>query len=111
MIIFDVATYQPVKKAYDDPGAITNIDSSLSVYLQNSKKQLESSHVLKEVVIRSTRPTHVSYTSLTGLPPVPDQVLGPEILKDCGFDFEGCVLGRVFGLWRRGESLLYKKDA
>ncbi len=110
MIMADVATYQPIKKGYDDPGAITNIDSVLSVYLQNSKKQLESSHVLKEVVIRSTRPVHESYTALVGLSPSPDQVLGPDILKNCGFDFEGCVLGKVFGLWHIDNQYYIKKD-
>jgi len=110
MIMADVATYQPVKKGYDDPGAITNIDSALNVYLQNSKKQLESSHVLKEVVIKGSRPVHVSYTSLAGLSPVPDQVLGPEILKNCGFDFEGCVLGKVFGLWHINTQYYIKRD-
>ncbi len=113
MILPDAALFQPLAKSYNNTGEITNIDSALSIYLENSKKQRESSHVLKEVVIRSTakpKIVHVSYGSLAGLSPVPDQVLGPETLKDCGIDFEGCVLPKVFGLWHVGNKYYIKRD-
>jgi len=113
MIMADVPAYQAVTKNQEDPNQITNIDSALSIYLQNSKKQLESSHVLKEVVIKSTKITryeHPHYTALIGLSADADQILNEDRLKDCGFDIIGCIISNAFGVWHADDHFYIKKD-
>jgi hypothetical protein len=113
MIMADAIPKPPVAKNYENPGQITNIDSTLSVYLQNSRKQGANSHVLKEVVIKGTRTakvTHEPYPSLKGLSMETDQTLTADLLKDCGNDFEGCVLSKVFGIWHVDNKYYVKRD-
>jgi hypothetical protein len=113
MIMADLPRSQAVTKNYNDPDAIANIDSSLNAYLQNSKKQRENSHVLKEVVIRSTKITsftHENYSALTGLSMMADQMITGERLKNCGFDILGCLEGTVFGIWHVDDKFYVKRD-
>jgi hypothetical protein len=108
----DAPAIEPVAKNYNDPFEISNIDSTLSAYVKNVEKQAANSHVLKEVVIKSTKTemlVHDSYTALVGLSPQPDQLLKADALKDCSSDFEGCVLGRIYGLWHAEEKYYFKK--
>jgi hypothetical protein len=112
VVTSDLQTVEPVAKNYDDPFEINNIDSTLSAYVNNVQKQAANSHVLKEVVIKSTKTemlVHDTYTALVGLSPQPDQILRAEALKDCSSDFEGCVLGRIYGLWHAEEKYYFKK--
>jgi hypothetical protein len=113
MIMTDAAVNQPVIKNYSDPDAIVNIDSTMNLYLQNSKKQLESSHVLKEVVIRATKTekfTHEPYSSLSGLSPQTDQTITAEQLKYCSFDVISCIESKVFGIWPSNNNFYIKHD-
>lgn len=110
MIVTDGQPFQPVTKKIYDPNAISNIDSTLDVYLQNSKKQLESLHVLKEVVIKSTKiVSHESYSALSGLSVMTDQTITAEQLKFCSFDIMSCIEGRAFGLWHMDNNFYIKK--
>jgi hypothetical protein len=112
MIMADIPAYQPLTKNYKDPNAIINIDSVLNVYLQNRQKQDESSHVLKEVVIKSTkieRVTHQDYSALSGLSPQTDQTISPEQLKNCSFDIVTCIESNVFGLWHADDNFYIKR--
>ena len=112
MIIADAAHYQPVTKNYEDPDVITNIDSTLSIYLQNSKKQDENSHVLKEVVIKGNkieRVTHQDYSALSGVGIQPDQTLTPDQLKYCSFDIVSCIEGKAFALWHVDNNFYIKR--
>ena len=113
MIMTDAQVAQPVTKNYHDPDAIINIDSTMDLYLQNSKKQLESSHVLKEVVIRSTKTekvTHEPYSSLSGLSQMADQSVSVEQLKYCSFDIISCITSKVFGIWPANDNFYIKRD-
>ena len=114
MITVDAPPYQRVGKSDDDPNEIPDIDSALSVYLQNSEQQNKNSHVLKEVVIRSTKTTapvtHVTYNELTGLPASTDQTLDADRLKNCSFDLVSCLQSVVFGLWRVDDVFYIKRD-
>ena len=113
MIMTDAQTVQPVTKNYSDPDAMGNIDSTMDLYLQNSKKQLESSHVLKEVVIRSTKTekvTHEPYSSLTGLSQMADQSVSAGQLKYCSFDIISCITSKVFGIWLANDNFYIKRD-
>jgi hypothetical protein len=113
MIIADRELYQPVTKNMDDPDEITDIDSTLSEYLQNSKKQIENSHVLKEVVIKGTRPVklvHPNYTTLTGLSMEADQNIGPDRLKYCSFVLTDCIQTSVVGLRYADQNFYIERD-
>jgi hypothetical protein len=110
----DITTFQPLTKNYDDPNRIINIDSALSIYLVSSKKKLESSHLLKEVVIKSTSVAkvviHEPYPALIGLTPDATQVIPGERLKDCGADIRDCITSNVLGIWPVNNVYYIKKS-
>ncbi|HEY4323656.1 MAG TPA: Ig-like domain-containing protein [Mucilaginibacter sp.] len=112
MIMADVPRHQPVTKSYPDPGAIANIDSALSFYLQNAKKRNENSHMLKEVVITGSKiekVTHPEYTALMGVSADADQTLTAEKLKYCSFDLVSCIQNKTFGLWYFEDEFYIKR--
>lgn len=79
---------------------VVNIDSTMSVYLDNSKKQYSNLRTLKEVKIVSTtvkKPSHVDYTALTGLNPVADHLIDGERFKGCN-DIISCLKTMAMGL-------------
>lgn len=83
------------------PDYIVNIDSTLATYLQNSKRQYSTLHVLKEVVIKAKsevkKPSHTDYPALTGLNPQADHVINGDQLTGCNFLID-CLRGAAFGL-------------
>jgi len=112
MLTVDAHPYQPVTKNFDDPNQIVDIDSTLSAYLQNSKKQNESSHVLNEVIVRSTKTTtitHENYSELSGLSPMTDQTITTERLKNCSFDLVSCIMSNVFGITHADDNFYIKR--
>ncbi|RZJ87987.1 MAG: carboxypeptidase regulatory-like domain-containing protein [Chryseobacterium sp.] len=65
---------------------VMNIDSTLSNYLSNAKRQYSYMRNLKEVVIKGAaikKVTHADYSSLSTLGNMPEHVIDPERLKDC----------------------------
>lgn len=93
-------TYQnPTKnnQAYDE---VTNIDSTFKTFLQNSKRQYDNLHILKEVVVKSTfikpKITHSDFSVFTGLSMQADQVISGANIKGCNnlyFCLQTFVLG------------------
>jgi hypothetical protein len=82
--------------AYDE---VANIDSAFKPYLLNSKKQYDNLHILKEVVVKSTvikAAPHTTYSSLSGLSPVADQVVSQEAIKSCPALYN-CISSLVLG--------------
>ncbi|WP_245845832.1 carboxypeptidase-like regulatory domain-containing protein [Mucilaginibacter xinganensis] len=79
--------YQKIAVNPAQADEIMNIDSALSPYLKNSKIQANSSHILKEVVIKDTRikktVTHKDYSSLSSLSQEPDHLITPNMLEGC----------------------------
>jgi hypothetical protein len=113
MLMTDASSTQPVTPNGNDPDEISNIDSALSTYLINSKKQSENSHVLKEVVIKAskiTAPIHERYTTLNGLSDVADQVITTARLKECSFVLVDCIESLVFGLYHTDNKFYIKRD-
>jgi hypothetical protein len=112
MIMVDVPAGVPLVKGTYSQMPVANVDSAMNVYLYNKRKQIDNTHLLKEVVIKAQKAKvlHAPYKSLVGLSFEADQVLGSDALKDCGSDFEGCVLGRVFGLWHVDNKYYIYKD-
>jgi hypothetical protein len=72
-------TFPSFPKNVNAPDNVTNIDSTLTTYLQNTAKQYFTSHVLKEVVITAKsevkKPSHLDYPQLDGLSMEPDHLL------------------------------------
>ncbi|MDB5010527.1 MAG: carboxypeptidase regulatory-like protein, partial [Mucilaginibacter sp.] len=113
MIILDNNLFQPATPNINAPDAITNIDSTLNSYLKNSKQQYTNSHVLKEVVIRSTtiekKPSHQDYPALTGLSMMPDHVISANQLSACPFLYQ-CLQTMAFGLTFDNNNLYITRD-
>ena len=93
-------TAPALSKNINSPDNITNIDSTLSTYLQNSKRQYSGTQMLKEVVIKAKtevkKPSHIDYPSLLGLSVEPDHIVRSTQLNSCNFLLD-CLRGAAFG--------------
>ena len=93
-------TYPVLSKNINNPDNITNIDSALNTYLQNSKRQYAGTQVLKEVVIKAKsevkKPSHTDYPALTGLSVEPDHLIKGTQFEGCNFLLD-CLKGAAFG--------------
>ncbi|MFD1255796.1 carboxypeptidase regulatory-like domain-containing protein [Mucilaginibacter terrae] len=87
MLMLDGMTYPAIVKNQLYPDEVTNIDSTLRPYLLNNKKQFNSMHVLKEVIVRANKPSmtvsHADYPALTGLSNIPDHLLAANRFSAC----------------------------
>ncbi len=87
-------------KNINSPDNITNIDSTLSIYLKNSRMQYSGTRVLKEVVIKAKtevkKPSHTDYPALTGLSVEPDHLIHGDQLTVCN-ELLDCLRGSAFG--------------
>lgn len=106
-------TYQNPSKnnmAFDE---ITNIDSTFKNYLQNSKKQYDNLHILKEVVVKSTvikpKNDHTAFPSLTGLPMMADQSISGTNLTACANMFL-CLQGMILGATVNEDKLYLTRN-
>ena len=65
---------------------VLNIDSTLTTYLDNSKKQYAYLHTLKDVTIKAAaipKVSHKDYPALTGLPAIADHEISGDRLTGC----------------------------
>jgi hypothetical protein len=87
MLMMDAPTYPAVPKNQLYPDEVANIDSTLRPYMLNNKKQFNSMHVLKEVVVRANKPvatvSHSDYPALTGLSNMPDHLMTADRFGAC----------------------------
>lgn len=113
MIMLSGTNAQAVNKNPQLPDEVMNIDSTLGVYLQNSKKQYFNGRTLKEVTIKGVvdvkKPSHVDYPALTGLSMVPDQLIQGDKLMACAM-FLTCLQGSLFGLTYVDNNLYVRRD-
>jgi len=113
MILLDNSTYQPATLNITAPDAVTNIDSTMNAYLQNSKQQFTNIHTLKQVEIRSTsfvkKPSHLDYPVLTGLSMDPNQVITGDRLTICPF-LAQCLQGIAFGITVYDEKAIITRS-
>ena len=90
-----------------------NIDSTLSVYLKNTKRQYAGTRMLKEVVIVAKsevkKPSHTDYPALTGLSPQPDHVVSGVQLSGCNFLLDG-LRGAAFGFTFDNDNFYLTRD-
>lgn len=86
MIMVDQAPAAEIATNVNVADEVLNIDSTLSNYLSNSKRQYSYMRNLKEVVIKGApikKVSHADYTALSSLGNMPEHVIDPERLKDC----------------------------
>jgi hypothetical protein len=89
MIQLNGSAFPSIKKNINGAEEKLNIDSILSPYLDNSKRQYRMvTQMLQEVVIKSTvikKASHMDHPALSGLPTIPDHLIDAE-------RFQGCVV-------------------
>lgn len=91
---------------------VVNIDSTMSAYLDNSKKQYSNLRTLKEVKIVSTvtkKPSHADHSALSGLSMIPDHQIDGERFKDCN-DLLNCLKTMAFGLTFDTDNFYITRD-
>jgi hypothetical protein len=92
---------------------VLNIDSTISTYLKNSKKAYDNTHMLKDVVIKSTVvkkvATHADYPALTGLSMIADHVIDGDRLTGCG-TFLLCMQSALAGVTYQDEKFYITRD-
>jgi hypothetical protein len=78
-----------------------NIDSVLSPYLDNSKRQYRMiTQMLQEVVVKATaikRSSHLDHPALSGLSSVPDHLIESDRFQGCAI-FLNCLQSSAIGL-------------
>ena len=100
MIMLDNPPFPEVTKNPSAATEVVNIDSTLSSYLDNSKKQYSNLRTLKEVKITGAtvkKPSHQDYIALTGLSMMPDHMIDGERFKDCN-DLMMCLKTLAVGM-------------
>jgi hypothetical protein len=101
VVTANAETSPALQKNINAPDNIVNIDSTLATYLQNSKRQYSTLHILKEVVIKAKsevkKPSHLDYSALTGLSQQSDHTINGDQLTGCNFLID-CLRGAAFGL-------------
>ena len=86
MFTTDGVAFPSVQKNINEADEVMNIDSTLSVYLDNSKKQYFNSRTLQEVVIKARvekKVSHADFPALTGLSMMADREVSGDRFKDC----------------------------
>ena len=106
MIMLDGSAFPEIDKDVNAPDEVLNIDSVLSPYLQNSKRQYQSSQMLEEVVIKSTaiaKTSHKDYPALSGLGMVADHMIDGSRLQGCN-TLLNCLKTAAMGLTYAEEN-------
>jgi len=91
---------------------VVNIDSTLSAYLDNSKKQYNNLRTLKEVKITGAtvkKPSHADYTALTGLSMQPDHQIDGDRFTGCN-DMLMCLKTLAMGLTFDVDKFFITRD-
>ncbi|WEK19761.1 MAG: carboxypeptidase-like regulatory domain-containing protein [Candidatus Pedobacter colombiensis] len=86
MVLLDGQPSPQITKNPYPAQEVTNIDSTLSAYLNNSKRQYSYLRQLKEVKIegaKAKRPSHADYPALAGLSSISGTLIEGDRFKDC----------------------------
>jgi hypothetical protein len=95
--------------AFDE---VTNIDSTFKPFLLNSLRQYNSTHQLKEVVIKATnikKPGHTDFSAFTGLPMLADQQISGASLRNCN-NLYLCLQSYILGTTIDENKLYFMKN-
>lgn len=103
MISMDGTVFSALDKNPNYADEKLNIESTMVNYLQNSKKVLENSRLLEEVVINAKAPekgpSYTDYPVLNGLNPINSSAIPGERLNDCNsmlICLQGLALGTTY---------------
>ena len=100
-IMLNGSAFPEIRHNVNAPDELMNIDSILTPYLDNSKKQYRlASQLLQEVVIESTvlaKSSHKDYPALSGLSPTADHLISGEQFKGCNI-LVSCLQTAATGL-------------
>lgn len=86
MIMLDGTPLPELGKNPNPAEEVLNIDSTMSAYLNNSKRQYSFLRTLKEVKIEGVKvkkPSHSDHSALAGLSSITGTVIDGDRLKDC----------------------------
>jgi hypothetical protein len=101
MLSIDPLIAPPSTQYINLAGEITNIDSTLRPYLENTKRQFNVPRTLQAVEIKSKsavkKPDHTDYGALSGLSILADHTIQGSTFKGCNF-FTDCLIGSALGL-------------
>ena len=105
--------YQKISKNNNVADEIVNIDSVIRPYLENSRKQYQSSRVLKEVVIKAKtvvkKASHSDYGTFAGLSPQADHEINSDQLKGCPI-LINCLSTMALGLTYVDNNFYVTRD-
>jgi len=92
---------------------VTNIDTVMSAYLNNSQRQYRYLRTLKEVEIKGNanikKPSHADHSALSGLGMMPDHLITGDNFSTCNFLLE-CLKARATGLTYNEEKFFVMRD-
>jgi len=100
MIMVDSAPFPEITQNPNLATEVVNIDSTLSNYLDNSKKQYSNLRTLKEVKITGAtikKPSHADHSALSGLSMMADHTVPGDRLQGCN-DLLTCLKTSATGL-------------
>lgn len=113
MIMLDGTPSPAAAKNVNAADEVTNIDTVLSAYLNNSQKQYRYLRTLKTVEIKGAaikKPSHADHSTLSGLSPVPDHLLTADRFNaGCNFLLE-CLKSQATGLTFDVENFYVTRD-
>ncbi len=112
MLMLDGAAYPAITKNYNLADEITNIDTALAAYLNNSKKQYSYLRTLKEVVIKGPsvkRPSHSDHGAISGISSQPDHLIDGARLSGCNL-FITCLRTMGSGITFENENFYVTRD-
>ena len=91
---------------------ILNIDSTLTAYLDNSKKQYAYLHTLKDVTIKAVaveKPSHKDYPALAGLSSMADHEISGERFAGCNMLVD-CIKSMATGVTYDDNNFYVSRD-
>ncbi|RZJ79116.1 MAG: carboxypeptidase regulatory-like domain-containing protein [Flavobacterium sp.] len=113
MIMLDGNPSPASPKNINAPDEVTNIDTMLSAYLNNSQRQYRYLRTLKTVEIKGAaikKPSHADHGALSGLSPMPDHLLSSDRFSGgCNFLLD-CLKTQATGLTFDIENFYVTRD-
>ncbi|RDC55005.1 carboxypeptidase regulatory-like domain-containing protein [Pedobacter chinensis] len=91
---------------------VLNIDSALTTYLDNSKKQYAYLHTLKDVTIKGSvtpKVSHKDYPALSGLSQMADHEITGDRLQGCAL-LINCLQGMLAGVTYQDNNFYVSRD-
>jgi len=97
---------------FNAPDEILNIDSTLTTYLDNSKKQYAYLHTLKDITVKAAavpKASHRDYSALTGLSAQADHEISGDRLTGCNI-LINCIQAMAAGVTYYDNNFYVTRD-